>query len=115
MVPDVATLEPPANYQKADSIQRWREEQAAELVPELRRRSSLEPLLGGIVLVVGIAVDDQPVRTLTGGGDETAELALLTQLEKGLMRYPSHPLVAWRGASFEFPFLASRGLRSGLY
>lgn len=115
MVRDPAELTPPGQYKKPESIAAWRAEQAATQVQELRERSGLEPLLGGIVLCVGIAVDDGPVKVLVGGGDETAELALLTQLERGLVRYPEQPLVAWHGSGFDFPFLARRALRHGLH
>lgn len=116
MVPDVATLEPPGTYKKPESIAEWRKEKAATLVDELRDASSLEPLLGGTVVCVVVARGAAaPVVVMAPTPDETGELFLLQQLEKGLQRYKTNPLVTWNGLSFDLPFLAKRALRHGLY
>src|SRR5262249_46643679 len=104
------------NYKNPDTIAKWRAERAAELPAELRKKSSLEPLLGGLVLVVAIAVDDQAPKALVApSGDETGERTVLEQLERGLVRYPDHPLVAWNGCGFDWPFLGKRAIRHGLF
>jgi len=82
---------------------------------EGRHRSSLEPLLGGIVVAVGLAVGEDPVRVLTAPTvDEAGEAAMLARLEAGLLRYPDHTLVSWNGEAFDLPFLRKRALRHGL-
>ena len=116
MVPDVATMAPPANYTKPETIQKWRDEKAATIVDEIREASSLHTILGGIIVCVGIAVGEKPVTVLENKTlDEAGELAMLQQLEKGLTRYPSEPLVAYNGASYDFVWLRHRAARHGLY
>ena len=115
MFPDVDTLEPPATYKKPESIAQWREERRAALPAELRAKSSLEPLLGGIVVCVGIAVDEEPVRVLVAPTlDEAGECAILAKLEAGLLKYPDACLVTWNGAAFDLEYLRKRALRHGL-
>lgn len=115
MLPDVDTLEPPATMKKAETIAAWREERRAALPAELRARSSLEPLLGGIVVAVGIAVDQEPVRVLVAPTlDEGGECAILSKLEAGLLKYPDAVLVTWNGSGFDLDYLRKRALRHGL-
>ncbi len=116
MIPDVANEDPPGNYKKPEAIEKWREERAANVVDEIYDRSSLEALLGGFVVCVGIAVDLKPITVLVNETlDEAGELAMLQKLEKGLGKYPSDPLVAWHGIRFDYQFLRHRAIRHGLY
>jgi hypothetical protein len=115
-IPNVAELEPPATHKKPDTIAKWREEKALTVVDELRDRSSLEPLLGGTVLAVGLARDGlAPTCLLAPTGDETGERRVLQQLESGLAKYPDHTIVTFNGTRFDLVWLAKRGLRHGLY
>lgn len=116
MIRSTAELKPPANYKKEEAIQKWLEDAAASQVQELREKSSLEPLLGGTVCAVGIAVDMQePKALMATSGDEEGESSLLRLLEAGLSRYPDHVLVTWNGTSFDMEFLRKRAIRHGLY
>jgi hypothetical protein len=105
----------PSNYGE-EAAAKYIAKKQADYLTDLRARTSLEPLLGGIVVAVGIARDDQPARALlAASGDETGERALLEQLDRGLAMYPTHPLVAWNGMAFDFAFLSKRALRHGLH
>lgn len=116
MIPDVAAMEPPGNMSKAETIAKWRAEKAETIVDEIREQSSLHTILGGVIVCVGIAVDDKPVTVLDNPTlDEAGELAMLKKLELGLARYPSDPLVAYNGASYDFVWLRHRALRHGLF
>lgn len=115
MVPDVDLLDPPATHKKPESIAAWREERRAALPGELRAKSSLEPLIGGIVVCVGLAIDDQPVHVLTVATvDEAGEHAILARLEAGLLRHPEATLITWNGSGFDLEYLRKRALRHGL-
>lgn len=114
MVPRLDDLEPPANYKKPESIAQWKAEKAASLVGELRERSSLEPLLGGTILAVGIAVGDKPpVAIVAKTGDEVGEAEVLKLLEAGLAKYPNEVLVTWNGTRFDLEYLRKRAIRHG--
>lgn len=117
MVPAAETLAPPANYKSPETIAKWRAERAAELPRELWERSALDPLLGGVVCVVGVWRSGQPAPiTLTAPtGNETGERALLQSLQQALDRYPDHTLVTWNGAAFDLPYLRKRAARYGLW
>lgn len=116
MIPDIATLDPPGNMSKPETIARWREERAATIVDEIREQSSLHTILGGVIACVGIAVGDKPVTVLQNDTlDEGGELAMLRKLESGLARYPTESLVAYNGASYDFVWLRHRALRHGLF
>jgi hypothetical protein len=117
MVPRVEDLEPPANYKKPETIQAWREERAASLVGELREESVFEPLLGGIIVAVGVAVGNKaPIVMLTKSADEDGERDLLATLERAWIRsHSQRPVVTWNGFDYDLPFLAKRALRHGLF
>lgn len=109
-------LRPPANYKKPEAIEAWKDEQLATQVEDLRAKSSLEPLLGGTVCCVGIAVDAQePKALLAPSGDEEGEAVLLRQLDAGLARYPDHVLVTFNGVKFDAEFLRKRAIRHGIW
>jgi DNA polymerase elongation subunit (family B) len=106
----------PANYKDPEKIAAYIADKEAAYLQEQRDKSSLEPLLGGTVCCVAIAVDLGPAKALLAPtGDETGERVLLEQLERGLQRYPEHVMVTWGGAHYDWPFLAKRAVRHGLY
>ncbi len=104
---------------RAVEVAEWRAEQEARQaqVPEdLRRRSSLDALLGGMVVCVGIAVDMQPATVLTVREvSEAEERRTLLRLDAGLAKYPQHRIVGYNLVGFDAPFLRARALRHGLY
>lgn len=116
MVPDVATMAPPKTHKKAETIAEWRKEKAETLLDELRDQSSLEPLMGGIVVAVGVAIGNEPAKCIVAKTfDEAGELALLTAVEKAFAKYLVNPIVTWNGSGFDYAFLGKRALRHGLY
>lgn len=116
MIPRVEDLDPPATYKKPESIAEWRAEKAATLVGDLRDKSSLEPLLGGTVVVVAIASGARPPSVLFAPTpDEEGELDLLTRLEAMLLRVDKPQFVTWNGHGYDYPYLGKRALRHGLY
>jgi hypothetical protein len=117
MIRDDADLRPPKNYKDPEKIATWRAEAAASQVADLRERSSLDPLVGGIVACVGVAVGDaDPVVLVNTTSDEEGERALLAKLAAGLTKgdRAGMPLVSWNGA-FDWRYLAIRALRHGVY
>lgn len=110
-------IKAPKTYKDPEKIAAYLAEAAANQVAELRTRSSLDPLLGGIVVCVGIAVRDaDPVVLLNESSDEAGEGALLRKVQAGLLRPGNNelPLVSWNG-TFDWRWLAIRALRHGLY
>lgn len=115
MVKPPEGLTPPKNWKDPAKIAEWIREASDGQVAELREKSSLEPILGGVICVVGIAVGDaEPKVLINATGDESGERVILTQLQTGLSRYPKHAIVSWNGA-FDWSYLAKRAIRHGLY
>ncbi len=115
MIKPASALKAPKNYKDPEKIAAWVQEMADAQNTDLRERSSLEPILGGIVAVVGVAVDEaEPKALVNASGDEEGERRLLTTLQAGLARYPDHPIVSWNGA-FDWSYLAKRAMRHGLW
>ena len=116
MVKDQSEIRAPANYKDPDKIAAYIEQAAASQVDDLRNKSSLEPLLGGTVFAVGIAVNtDAPKALLAPTGDEAGEREVLAKLQAGLKAHEGKLLVTWNGARYDLEFLRKRALRHGLY
>lgn len=79
---------------------------------KIRERWEHTPLevLEGEVLCVGIARDDAEPTVLW----RPTERETLEELERGLVRYPTDSLCAYRGIHFDFRFIAGRALKYGL-
>lgn len=107
-------IKAPANYKDPEKIAEYVTAGTARYEQAQRERSSLEPLLGGVIVCVGCAVDDaDPVVLVAESGDETGERALLARLWRALERYPTTPIVSWHGA-YDWDWVAKRALRHGL-
>jgi DNA polymerase elongation subunit (family B) len=116
MVPARDEIKVPKTHKKPETIAAYLDEQEASIVGELREKSSLEPLLGGTVLAVGLALADGPVGAiLPKAGDEEGERGVLTRLQEKLAARPDDVLVTWNGARFDMEFLRKRALRHGLW
>lgn len=77
-MPDPATMKPPATHKKAETIAKWREEEAPKLVEEEFRKRALDSMAGRI-LCIGVAVnDEEPVCFY----DKNDEKAVLVEFEK---------------------------------
>ncbi len=102
-----------------EKIAAHRKEAAETQVDDLRQKSSLDPSVGGVIVVVGIGVEVEgtPWRVATlinETGDETGERVLLAKVSAGLLRYQTEPLVSWNGP-FDWRYLGVRALRHGLH
>ena len=77
-MPDPATMRPPVTHKKAETIAKWREEEAPKLVEEEYRKRSLDSMAGRI-LCIGVAVnDEEPVCFY----NESSEQAVLVAFEE---------------------------------
>ena len=125
VIRDPTTARAPRTHKSAEAIARWREELATSQLEDLTEQSSLEPLYGGIVCVVGIAVSTvgpdgewmhrDPVALQIATDDETGERAMLTQLQAGLARYPMARFVIASGSGYDYRWLALRAAHHGLW
>jgi len=59
----IATIEPPAQYKKPESIAEWKKEQGQAAAEEKWRKTSFDGALGHIC-VIGVAVDSEPAQTI---------------------------------------------------
>lgn len=110
-------IEAPANYRDPDKIAAYVESALAKYHEDLKAKSSLEPMLGGVIVCVGCAVDDaDPVVVINDDGDETGERLLLGRIERALCSADrlSVPIVSWNGA-YDWAWLAKRAIRHGRY
>ncbi len=111
----------PSNYKDPEKIAAYVAEKVAEQDAELRDRSSLEPLLGGVIVCVGLAVGDgEPGVLVNATGDEEGERAMIAKLQTSLCTTVREvdrfklPIVSWHGA-YDWAFLAKRAIRHGLH
>jgi hypothetical protein len=125
MLRESEDLVPPRTIKDPEKRTAWVADKAATQEAELRDQSSLEPLLGGVVLCVGMAIGDREPRVLSNvTGDEEGERKLLELVERVLCSGPSKatenvdrwtlPIVSWNG-QFDWQFLGKRALRHGLW
>lgn len=125
MLREVEDLVPPRTIKDPDKRAAWVADKVETQEAELREQSSLEPLLGGVVLCVGMAIGDRDPRVLSNvTGDEEGERKLLELVERVLCAGPSKatenvdrwtlPIVSWNG-QFDWQFLGKRALRHGLW
>lgn len=59
----IATIEPPAQYKKPESIAEWKKEQGQAAAEEKWRKTSFDGALGHIC-VIGLSFDDEPAQSL---------------------------------------------------
>lgn len=59
----IATIEPPAQYKKPESIAEWKRENGAAAAEEKWRKTSFDGALGHIC-VIGVAFDDEPAQSI---------------------------------------------------
>lgn len=100
----------PGNLKKAETIQKWAEEnQDAEW-----RKQALDSMTGRL-LCIGFALDDQPPQTLTLGLDADTEKDLLQQF---LAKIRTYSPVTWIGhnvRAFDLPWIWRAALKHGVY
>jgi 3'-5' exonuclease len=104
----VATAKPPANYSKPETIAKWREDNADEIVA----KTALDPAAGHICSIAW-AVGDGPVEWLTAEGIEQERLcveAFFNGLPKlGMTRFIGHYITG-----FDLRFIMCRAIVLGV-
>ncbi len=115
----------PKNIKDPEKIAERRAEAIANQDANLRDRSSLEPLLGGVIACIGAAVgwERAPGVLINESGDESGERKILRALQNRVCGEPpagqddarKMPIVAWNGSKYDSPFLWKRAMRHGLW
>lgn len=115
----------PKNIKDPEKIAERKAEAIANQDATLRDRSSLEPLLGGVIACIGAAIgwERAPGVLVNETGDESGERKILAALQRRVCGEPpagqddarKMPIVAWNGAKYDFPWLWKRAMRHGLY
>ena len=77
-MPTPDTMKPPAQMKKADTIAKWREEEAPKLVEEEFKKRALDSMAGRI-LCIGVAINDEEPECFY---HETHEQAVLVAFEQ---------------------------------
>ncbi|TVQ99290.1 MAG: hypothetical protein EA399_07815 [Desulfovibrionales bacterium] len=107
--PDPSTLSPPANYKNADSIAKWREENAESIY----RKQALDPLKGQICSIAW-AFNVSPVHSATLGKCCTDEEQIFERLTAALLEVAKGREIVFIGHNIYFD-LAFIWKRSFLY
>lgn len=74
----IATIEPPAQYKKPESIAEWKKENGLAAAEEKWRKTSFDGALGHIC-VIGVAFNDEPVQPLYSSSWHADEATILRQ------------------------------------
>lgn len=110
-----ATVIPPGNITKAESIQKWMAENADAKAEELWRKTALDGTHGEIVCI-SFAIDDEPVRSVYRPTLEVSEHSLLCEfyvaLVEDLDRMPLY--VGHNVLGFDLRFLFQRAVILGV-
>jgi len=107
------TVEPPANYKKAESIQKWKDEQGESVAQETYRKTALKGIAGE-VLSIAWALDDGEIEGLLRMPGES-EADLLSKFFKSVYRQldHGHSRLTWIGHNvieFDLRFIKQRCL-----
>ena len=118
-------VQPPGNYKKPESIDKWMAENAKSVATEKWHKTALSGLHGEICSI-SYAVEDREIQTLTRGYNENDDEATLLsmfwfslngELYKYLEREPSRDSVRWVGHNvidFDLRFIKQRSFVTGV-
>jgi len=119
-------VEPPGNYKKQESIDRWLIDNAERVALENWHKTALNGLHGEICSI-SYAVEDRDIQTITRGYNENDDEAtllsmfwfsLIKELEKFLDgRSPSRDCIKWVGHNvidFDLRFIKQRSIVTGV-
>jgi hypothetical protein len=111
-----ATVSPPGNISKAETIAKWNEEQRPAAVEEAVAKTGLDGSFGR-VCVIGWAIDNGPVKTIYSANDERQ---LLTEFARALKDEvaPSELfdtcVIGHNVCAFDLRFLTQRFIVNGI-
>ena len=101
-----ASVKPPGQYKKADSIAQWHATEGAAARVEAVSRTALDGTYGSLASVAWVVNDDAPQEV--HGDDEAGMLHAVREILSGCANIPGSPtLVAFNG-EFDFRFLKKR-------
>ena len=99
-------IKPPATYKKPESIAAWFEENLLSEIDAAHRKTALEGAFGR-VCVIGFAIDDDPVKTLSGDEKEVLETFAEVLATGDFDRYQTK-VVGHNVSAFDLRFLVQR-------
>lgn len=105
---DDIKVEPPGNYKKPESIQKWMDENAESVRDEKILKTALDTSLAQIICI-GYAVDDGEVKVLIG-----SEKEIILDFFFEIGSYRSITLVGHNILGFDIPLVYHRGIIHGL-
>ena len=115
-----ATVTPPGNISKAETIAAWEAEKKPALVAQAVAKTSFDTLAGSIACICW-AVDDGPVRAVFCDEDEGGMLRVFFNVLGGSLQFPhsrieadTHTYVGHNIAGFDLPFLKHRAIVHGI-
>lgn len=111
---DPATLEPPGNISKQETIDKWKVEKAPGMAKELYRKRALKSMEGEI-FCIGYAIDDDPV--MVECKEEGEDLLLITFVASLGARIDLRESVIWVGhniLTFDMAWLWRRAIKYDL-
>jgi 3'-5' exonuclease len=105
----VANAKPPANYSKPETIAKWREENAAEIIA----KTALDPAAGHICSIAW-AVGDEPVQNAQTGRSLDNEASVIAEFfdalpQIGMTRFIGHYI-----SGFDLRFIMCRAIVLGV-
>jgi hypothetical protein len=101
-----ANIKPPATYKKPESIAQWMTENMEAEIDAAHRKTALDGAFGR-VCVIGFAIDDEPVKTLSGSEQEVLQ-AFADVLSSGDFDRYQTKVVGHHVAGFDLRFLVQR-------
>jgi len=114
----LSNIEPPGQYKKEESIQKWKDTQGREAAEEAYLKTALHGISGEICSIAW-AIDDGEVESLTLGVDDKFENALIHSFfyDLGKLKFNvgegKYPRLTWIGhniLNFDLRFLKQRCL-----
>ena len=110
-----ASISPPGNISKAETIAKWNEESRPGAIDEAVAKTGLDGAFGR-VCVIGWAIDDRNVTMLY---DEHDEFSLLKEFDNAMFLLPSNELfttaiVGHNASAFDLRFLVHRYIVNGI-
>ena len=110
---DPATIEPPGNISKAETIAAWRETKAPVIAIEKFKQRALDSMAGEI-LCISYAIDDNTAEVISpksgGEGDMLDELQIVVKDVMGRWDEPCN-FVGWNIRTFDVPFIWRKAIK----
>lgn len=108
-----ASVRPPAQYKKPESIEAWMKSEGVEAGEEAFRRTALDGSFGR-VCVVGFALDEEPVECLYGLDERELLEKVLLQFEVLTANRFTTCVVGHNVSGFDLRFLVQRFIVHGM-